>query len=160
MSGVNTKMMKAGVFMLAMSCILLVGTSLAAVIYRCDTPRGPVYSDEVCGSNSETVELRDESSGVGGGPPEEVRAYLDLKRQERAEARDTATRLSQPAAVPVVVAQEPAVQQVAFWPGRARPGRPGRPGTKPRPEPGPGGPSRPGGGADEPPPPSTLRLKN
>jgi hypothetical protein len=103
-----------------------------AQIYRCDTPDGPVFSDEKCGEQARVVTLGDESQGLGGGPSEEVREYLDKKRQERAQERDTSAKLTprQPAAT--VVQQAQPVENAALLPGYVRPGRPH---VRPRPLP-------------------------
>lgn len=71
----------------AIFCLLAAPALASAQIYRCDTPRGPVFSDERCGEEASLVTVTDESAGLGGGPPEEVREYLARKRQERAEQR-------------------------------------------------------------------------
>lgn len=68
-------------------CLLVLPVTVQGQIYRCDTPAGLVFSDERCGEDASLVIVSDESSGLGGGPPEEVREYLDQKRQERAGLR-------------------------------------------------------------------------
>jgi len=126
-----------------LSCLLLLAPALAqAQIYRCDTPQGPVFSDERCGSEAQVVQMKDESTGLGGGPSAEVRAYLDKKREQRAEKRQNAPAVT--SAQQAEPAQAP--QQVIVYPVNrpyaGRPNRPGKPVHRPRPdrpEAGPGG---------------------
>ena len=129
--------------------VLFFPLAVSAQIYRCETPQGIVFSDKECGSEASVVELAEESHGLGGGPSEEVREYLEQKRQERAEARELARQFapSQPSSAPVVQSQP--VETVALLPGYLRPVRPGRPGVKPRPRPLPERPTRPGPGSGD-----------
>jgi len=112
--------------------MLLLPALAQAQIYRCDTPQGPVFSDERCGSEAQVVELREETTGLGGGPSEEVRAYLDQKREERADKRQNAPPpFAKNQAEPVEVQTQP---PVVYGVNRPYPGRrPARPIERPRP---------------------------
>lgn len=129
-------------FHAALLC-LLVGSPLLAAeaqIYRCETPKGIVYSDRECGESAEVVEIEDTSQGIEPGPPEEVREYLADKREERAkaleESRKAVAQAPPPPPPPVVI--ERGVVSPFLWPGYGyqRPPvlRP-KPPYRPRPEP-------------------------
>ena len=136
---------------------LLIPLVVSAQIYRCDTPEGPVFSDEMCGTEARLVELEEDSQGLGGGPSEEVREYLDQKRQERAEERESARQV--PPLQPAPATPSQPVENVALLPGYLRPVRPGRPIAKPRPRPLPEKPPSPGSGADSGGSSSTIRPR-
>ena len=60
-----------------------------AQIFRCDTPSGPVFSDERCGETARIVELKDETRGIGGGYTEGVRPGLSDRDSERGNTQKT-----------------------------------------------------------------------
>jgi hypothetical protein len=103
-----------------------------AAIYRCETPDGPVFSDQKCDDNAEIVTLGDQSQGLGGGPSEEVRDYLDQKRQERAAQREKAAQLRPAQAQPSVTPSTQPTENADLLPGYVRPIRPI---VRPRPRP-------------------------
>ena len=124
--------------------------STADEIYRCETETGVVFTDLECGGEGEgeKVVLAPETSGIKPGPPEEVRAYLAQKREERAEALrkewEWAARQPAPAPAPVVI--ERPVGYPYWWGGHGY--RPPRPPLRPEPPVAPPvrPPLRPGGG--------------
>lgn len=109
----------------AIVCLVLLAPNFGvAQIYRCDTPEGPVFSDSKCGSEARQVIMREESRGLGGGPSEEVLAYLEQKRRERAEEREKAP-LFTPRDAPAAPAPEGRpTDRVILLPANARPVRP------------------------------------
>lgn len=60
-----------------------------AQIYRCETPSGPVFSDERCSETAQVVELKDETRGIGGGSTEGVRPGLSDQGSKRENAQKT-----------------------------------------------------------------------
>ncbi len=123
----------------SLSCLLVLGLVpclAAAQIYRCETPQGLVFADAPCGETSEVVELEESTSGISGGPSEEVREYLALKRQERSDERQArreaaaAAAAAAPPPQPVVIEQP--VAYPGFWGRYPRPRPPGN--RPPRPE--------------------------
>jgi hypothetical protein len=106
-----------------------------AQIYRCETANGPVFSDQKCDDNAEIVTLGDQSQGLGGGPSEDVRDYLDQKRRERAEQREKSAQLRPAQARPATTPSSAPTENADLLPGYVRPIRPVRPIVRPRPRP-------------------------
>jgi hypothetical protein len=113
---------------------LAVGDARAdSEIYRCETPDGLVFSDEPCSDAAQLIEVEDHSSGISGGPPEEVRNYLaeqrDAREQERKDRLQARAMAPPPAPPPQIIT----VEQPVFYPGYWwRPQRP--PHHRPKPE--------------------------
>ena len=111
--------------------VFLAASAAQAEIYRCDTPEGPVFSDQACGDEATSITLDEDSSGISGGPPEEVRESLAAKRQAREEARARQREQSARRSDREVIYLPGDNSDPVFWPGRGYPNRPNRP---PRPE--------------------------
>jgi len=70
--------------------IVLTNASVAmAQIYKCDGPDGPIFSDQKCAPNAETVELS-ETAGLSGVSDEEI-SELAEKKAGRDQARNRNT---------------------------------------------------------------------
>lgn len=113
-----------------LSLLLIVTVSAEAQIFRCDTPNGLVFSDTPCSGQAEVVDVVNGSSGISGGPSDEVKAELEQKKADRAEEREEARKLQasqvqQPVYVPTPVDQS--VIYPGVWPWR--------PGVRPHPRP-------------------------
>lgn len=115
--------------------LLMTALEAQAQIYRCETAEGLVYSDQRCSAEASEVQLAEDSQGLGGGPSEEVRAYLDQKRQERAEQRENAAQRAQEPSTTVIVQPAQPAEPAALLPGYLRPVRPVHPIVRPRPRP-------------------------
>lgn len=116
--------------------LLLISSFAEAQIFRCETVDGLVFSDTPCSKQAEVVDVENGSSGISGGPSEEVKAELEQKKADRAEQREQARELQatraaqQPVYVPVPVEQS--VIYPGDWPWRPRPHpRPPRPRPQP-----------------------------
>ena len=72
---------RISLFTLITLVTLVITPAVAAEIYKCDGPDGPIYSDKKCGSDAANVELL-ESSGVSG-VSEQDKINLAEKKQER-----------------------------------------------------------------------------
>ena len=72
---------------------LVITPAVAAEIYKCDGPDGPIYSDKKCGSDAANVELL-ESSGLSG-VSEQDKADLAEKKQERELEQEQARNRNQ-----------------------------------------------------------------
>lgn len=106
--------------------------SAQAQIYRCDTATGVEFSEEPCGESAEVVQLEESTSGINGGPPEEVVEELAEKKAQRAEDREK--RLEAAARAPRYLpnpSPQVIVQQQGYYPGYLwgpnRPHKPNRP---------------------------------
>jgi hypothetical protein len=112
-------------------CLVLAPVIAQAQIFRCDTEAGPVFSDEKCGVDAQLVILEQDSAGVASGPPEEVRQYLRMRNQERAEQREDAIEQARLRPATKIV-QVPVPQQHSnHFPGYWYPQRPGHPVHRP-----------------------------
>ena len=72
---------------------LVITPAIAAEIYKCDGPDGPIYSDKKCGSDAANVEVL-ESSGLSG-VSEQDKADLAEKKKERAQEQELAREQAQ-----------------------------------------------------------------
>lgn len=123
--------------------ISLVAAAAEAQIYRCETPAGPVFSDNCCSAEAEVVIVEIDSAAISGGTSDEVRAELVLKKAQRAEAQEQARKLrasQPPQPVYLPVRAEKTVVYPGYWPWR--PGYRPHP-RHPRPQPKPEQPARP-----------------
>jgi len=84
---------RISLFTLITLITLVITPAVAAEIYKCDGPDGPVYSDKKCGSDAANVELS-ESSGLSG-VSEQDKADLAEKKQEREQEREQAQSQNQ-----------------------------------------------------------------
>ena len=84
---------RVSLFTLITLITLVITPAVAAEIYKCDGPDGPVYSDKKCGSDAANVELT-ESSGLSG-VSEQDKADLAEKKQEREQEREQAQSQNQ-----------------------------------------------------------------
>jgi len=84
---------RISLFTLIILVTLVITPAVAAEIYKCDGPDGPIYSDKKCGSDAANVELT-ESSGLSG-VSEQDKADLAEKKQEREQEREQAQSQNQ-----------------------------------------------------------------
>lgn len=108
---------------------MAITTAASAVVYKCDGPDGPIFSDRECGPEAATVDI-EETSGLGG-VYEETIAEL-AKDKARREAEREAAKSRKPNTTIInnqytTLGTEP----YGYWPNRPY----FRPGHRPRPEP-------------------------
>jgi hypothetical protein len=72
---------------------LVITPAIAAEIYKCDGPDGPIYSDKKCGPDAANVEVL-ESSGMSG-VSEQDKADLAEKKKEREQEQELAREQAQ-----------------------------------------------------------------
>lgn len=125
--------MKVLIVMILLVIPLVAGGPARAEIYRCETPKGVVFSDRECGESAELVTLENDSAGIAIGPSDEVRERLAEQRAERAEERAARAerRANQPPPPPAPVVIERRVGYPYWWGNRPPVLRP--PPERPRP---------------------------
>jgi len=84
---------RISLFTLTTLVSLVITPAIAAEIYKCDGPDGPIYSDKKCGSDAANVEVL-ESSGMSG-VSEQDKADLAEKKQEREQEQELAREQAQ-----------------------------------------------------------------
>jgi len=84
---------RISLFTLIILVTLVITPAVAAEIYKCDGPDGPIYSDKKCGSDAANVELL-ESSGLSG-VSEQDKINLAEKKQERELEQEQARNRNQ-----------------------------------------------------------------